>query len=583
MAQSSKNFLVSTYEDRFGEPFTNDEVYGYWLFVIGVVVALLGMVLFLTSMGDGRMGTRGIAYLFAGSGLATALAGLVVGQSFHRNAKRLVYLGLIVCLVAMAWFYTIFPAEWALDSSGAQNVVLVYTVGLAIVTLSGVIAPISVGQSRARQAVEAQLQAARADDEADASRIEELERSVDEREGRIEELEASLQDARESANEAEQRAADARADAEAAEASATDARAQADTAEATAADARSEAESTEADLAELTARMAAVETSAATFDVYRDKAEKWRWRLVHQNGNIIATSGESYSNNRNARRGMRSVQRNSLGAAVVWQHDDEEPEPIPEPIAEESSAQFELYRDKNDEYRWRLRHDNGEIIAAATRGFSSKTGAEKSVNAVSKYVAPANYLEFDPAGIEVYEDAAGEFRWRLVHRNGNVLGDSGEGYVSRSNARRAASRFQEAAGEAAVDAESGVRFETFTDKAGGHRWRLVAKNGEPIADSGEGYSSRSELENAVERVTNLAPQADRLTIGAAVIELHEDSSGEFRWRLRHRNGTILGTSGEGYTSRSGAVEAVNGVKRHAPNAPIEVDGDVAETTESEDA
>ena len=38
----------------------------------------------------------------------------------------------------------------------------------------------------------------------------------------------------------------------------------------------------------------------------------------------------------------------------------------------------------------------------------------------------------------VYEDRAGEWRWRLVHWNGNIVADSGEGYFSRSNAKRAA-------------------------------------------------------------------------------------------------------------------------------------------------
>jgi len=39
---------------------------------------------------------------------------------------------------------------------------------------------------------------------------------------------------------------------------------------------------------------------------------------------------------------------------------------------------------------------------------------------------------------EVYEDVAGEWRWRLVHWNGNIIADSGEGYASRFNAERAA-------------------------------------------------------------------------------------------------------------------------------------------------
>ncbi|APX98227.1 hypothetical protein BB347_11120 [Natronorubrum daqingense] len=44
---------------------------------------------------------------------------------------------------------------------------------------------------------------------------------------------------------------------------------------------------------------------------------------------------------------------------------------------------------------------------------------------------------------EVYEDRAEEWRWRLVHWNGNIVADSGEGYASRSNARRAVRNMRE--------------------------------------------------------------------------------------------------------------------------------------------
>ncbi|MXR40186.1 DUF1508 domain-containing protein [Halobaculum sp. WSA2] len=555
MSESGGGVLVSTYRERFGNPFTTDEVYGYWLFVAGTVVAVVGMAVFLTSMGAGRTGTRGIAYLLSGVGLATAFSGLVVGQSFHRTAKLLVYVGLLVCLAAMAWFLTVFPGQWALGSGSAQGVVAVYTLGLALITLSGALAPISVGQSRARQAVEEQLADARSDDVADDRRIEELEAAVAERDDRIDALESEL--------------TESRAEAESAAAEAESAREETAAVREETAAAREETASVRDDLNAAASHVNALSKSSATFDVYRDKSGQWRWRLVHRNGNIIATSGEGYSSDRTARRGMRSVKRNSLGAAVVWQRDEEDPEPIVEPVAEEPNAQFRLYRDTDDEYRWRLRHDNGETIAAATRGFSSKSSARDGIESVRSAIGPADYLEFDPAGIEVYEDAAGEFRWRLVHRNGNILGDSGEGYASRSNARRAADRVQDVVGDAAVDADSGVRFETFEDAEGGHRWRLVAANGEAIADSGEGYSSRSKLTDAIERVQEYTPDADRLTMATAAIEVYEDAGGEFRWRLRHRNGTILGTSGEGYTGRSKALDAVNGVKRHAPNAPIE--------------
>ena len=33
----------------------------------------------------------------------------------------------------------------------------------------------------------------------------------------------------------------------------------------------------------------------ATFEVYEDDGGKWRWRMIHRNGNIIADSAEGYS------------------------------------------------------------------------------------------------------------------------------------------------------------------------------------------------------------------------------------------------------------------------------------------------
>lgn len=39
--------------------------------------------------------------------------------------------------------------------------------------------------------------------------------------------------------------------------------------------------------------------------------------------------------------------------------------------------------------------------------------------------------------VEFFQDRAGGYRWRIVARNGRIVADSGEGYDSESNARRA--------------------------------------------------------------------------------------------------------------------------------------------------
>lgn len=43
---------------------------------------------------------------------------------------------------------------------------------------------------------------------------------------------------------------------------------------------------------------------------------------------------------------------------------------------------FEVYKDKKGEHRWRLRHGNGNILATASEGYSSKAAAMKCIENV---------------------------------------------------------------------------------------------------------------------------------------------------------------------------------------------------------
>jgi len=56
--------------------------------------------------------------------------------------------------------------------------------------------------------------------------------------------------------------------------------------------------------------------SKATFEVYEDEAGEFRWRLVHDNGNLIADSGQGYSSKQKAKQGLSSVRTNAPGAPV---------------------------------------------------------------------------------------------------------------------------------------------------------------------------------------------------------------------------------------------------------------------------
>ncbi len=488
--------VTEFYERQIGRAETEDEVYGYLVFVAGLVLGIVGILLFLPSESAGPMREYSVA--LGAAGFALLIAGPVIRLPLRRTATTAVYLGLLLCAAAIAWFLAVFPNQWQ-TASGHQGVITLYVAGVAVIGAGAVLVPLLTSTRSTRETA-----AARAESQ--------------ERERRVEDVESEL--------EAAERARD-----------------------------------------ELEGELASVRSSQAQFELYEDKAGQYRWRLRHRNGNVVADGGQGYTRKHNAQKGMQSVRRNALGAATIHAEPDavvDEADldelPMLSEEAEESRATFEVFEDSGGEYRWRLVHDNGNVLADSGEGYTRRRDTERAIEGVQTNVGPAEYLTFDPASFEIYRDVAGEWRWRLVHENGNILADSGEGYSRRRDARRAVDRVQDRAGDA--------EFDIYEDSAGEYRWRLTAENGNVVADGGEGYTRRDEAENAVERVREYAPDADALDVGFAAFEVYEDSGGEYRWRLRHRNGNIIADGGEGYSSRSKARAGIESVKRNAPGAGV---------------
>jgi uncharacterized protein YegP (UPF0339 family) len=58
-------------------------------------------------------------------------------------------------------------------------------------------------------------------------------------------------------------------------------------------------------------------------------------------------------------------------------------------------------------------------------------------------------------------------------------------------------------------------------------------------------------------------------IVAAKFEIYKGKIGDFRWRLAHTNGQILANSGEGYTTKVNAINGIKSVKDNSPSAVVE--------------
>ena len=104
---------------------------------------------------------------------------------------------------------------------------------------------------------------------------------------------------------------------------------------------------------------------------------------------------------------------------------------------------------------------------------------------------------------EVYQDKAGEYRFRLKAGNGETILAS-EGYAAKSGAENGIASVQ-------ANCEDTSMFERKETKGGSYRFDLKAKNHQ-IVGSSQNYKSRSGRNNGIGAVA-------RAAIGARIIDL----------------------------------------------------------------
>lgn len=111
-------------------------------------------------------------------------------------------------------------------------------------------------------------------------------------------------------------------------------------------------------------------------------------------------------------------------------------------LAADKAMQFEIYADKGEEFRWRMKDTNGTTVATSGQGYKAKADCKKMVenfkDDISKY-------EF-----ELYEDNKKETRFRMKAKNGNVVGSSSSGYKTKADAEKAVGAIKKGVKDATV-------------------------------------------------------------------------------------------------------------------------------------
>jgi uncharacterized protein YegP (UPF0339 family) len=106
-----------------------------------------------------------------------------------------------------------------------------------------------------------------------------------------------------------------------------------------------------------------------SFEIYKDKAGEYRWRLKTSEGDIIAVPEDAYKNLADAKRAVESIKTNFKKLKV------------------------EYTVDKAKKHRWRLKASNGRVMARASEGLKTKDEAEKTVQSLKEAVMSASVVE----------------------------------------------------------------------------------------------------------------------------------------------------------------------------------------------
>ncbi len=121
-----------------------------------------------------------------------------------------------------------------------------------------------------------------------------------------------------------------------------------------------------------------------------------------------------------------------------------------------------------------------------------------------------------------------------------------------------------------------AKFEIKTAKNGEFAFSLYATNGQVIAAGGETYTTMDAAKNGVESVRkNCAAHVEDQTVAGfeplahPKYEIYKDKAGEFRFRLKARNGELIAVS-EGYKAKASAKNGIASIGRNAPEAPVVV-------------
>ncbi|WP_435551634.1 DUF1508 domain-containing protein [Natrinema sp. CGMCC1.2065] len=278
-----------------------------------------------------------------------------------------------------------------------------------------------------------------------------------------------------------------------------------------------------------------------------EDASPWHWRLVTDDRDVVAASTEPHPDAESATDAIERVRQQASEAELI----------------EFENAAFQVYEADSGEWRWRLIDEDGNVLADSGAEHTSRGEAAEAMMTLKEQAPEAELLEIETAAFELFVNEDDEWGWRLIDEAGKLVAEDPATHPTRGAARQAMNRLLEHL-DSDVRTMDRAIFQPYATED--WHWRFVLPSGETVAVDGEAHPTRDELVDSLEDVRTAAVSARRHTIGDVSVQLY--GTDEWRFRLLDRDREEIADATVSYGDREAAMDGVEDLKRHAPDAPI---------------
>jgi len=298
-----------------------------------------------------------------------------------------------------------------------------------------------------------------------------------------------------------------------------------------------------------------IEFEQAAFQVYEADGGAWRWRLIDEDGTVLADSGQGeYESKADAMGAMTTLQENAPNAEHL----------------EIENAAFELFQD-DDGWGWRLVDDIGDTIADAGDRHDTEDGARDSMESLIASVSETEERTMTGGMFQVYADSDDEWWWRFVLPDGSLLAQAPSSFGTRHAVEDALEGLRTDADGAPVEVVG--QLAVLLDPED-WRWELVDADRQPVATGQRSHKNRKAAIKAIEDIQRNATGTTVYEIRDAAFDCYRTDEG-WTWRLIDADHDVLASAPGEYETLAEAEDALSVVSTLASRAELIDYDDVA--------